>query len=107
MHQTLSYPGVRLKSSKKITFILVESDIYDYADDFDLAARELGLNYDLLRIPHFKVQDLTLGRVAGLKKLISKKKREGIVVFCPSISELYLAEPDITLAFSAYRGWSD
>ena len=88
---------------KKICFVCVANDSFDVAGIFAAALERLGIDVEVLRIPHFLLVDLTKERLRSIVTLIKEKSTNSFVVFFPDTSELFL-EADFMLLFSSYPG---
>src|ERR1017187_5670402 len=91
--------------SQKISLIIMDSVYFPYAEAFGQALKELDVQVEVVRIPHFHVEELTIGRLRRLKSLLREKSREGLLMFCPGSAEFYMTEADRIFVFSSYKRW--
>ncbi len=86
-----------------LVFLTREDDDIPLVPELDRGLREAGYEVEVVRFPYFWI--VTTERLNSLKALLKSKLPGHFLVFCPDSTELFLNEPDLTLAYSAYRGW--
>lgn len=90
---------------KKVCLFFLTSTQYDCASVFERAFRDLGYSCDVVRYSHFFLP--TRERLRDLRARLRSASLSQFVIFFADTTELFLPEPDYTLAFSAYRNWHD
>jgi len=90
---------------KKVCLFFLTSKQYDCASVFERAFHDLGYACDVVRYPHFFLP--TRERLRDLRIRLRSASLKHFVIFFADTTELFLPEPDYTLAFSAYRNWHD
>jgi Exostosin family len=71
--------------------------------ELERALIEIGCKVEVVRFPFFWAP--TTEGLNSLRALLRKKSAGQFLIFGPDNAELFLKEPDLTLAYSAYRGW--
>ncbi len=73
---------------KKLQYILLENNFKCTIETFQF----------------FKLAELNIEKFKKLKKVLHKRTDE-LVIFIPNLTEVYLEEPDLVIAFSGYKSW--
>lgn len=92
---------------RKICVVSLVHQSFDIATIVKEAFARLKVDVEVIEVPHFLLSELTTDRVDSLKQLLKQKSLEAFVIFFPDTTELFFQEPDLTLAYSAYRTWFD
>jgi hypothetical protein len=78
---------------------------FDYASAFEGAFKQLNVEAEIIRIPHFAIETTTPERLQNIRKLLKEKSKGRFLIFCPATAELFLNEADQLFVFSAYQSW--
>ena len=90
---------------RKLSLIIMDSIYFEHANAFERALKELNANVEVIRIPYFRVEELTISKLRELKTLIREKSKTGFLMFCPGTAEFYIPEAHKLFVFSAYKHW--
>jgi hypothetical protein len=87
----------------KVCLFFLTSEQYDCASVFEKAFQDSGYAHEVVRYPHFFLP--TRERLRDLRARLRNVASTHFVILFADTTELFLKEPNYTLAFSAYRNW--
>jgi hypothetical protein len=97
----------KLFGMQKICLVFLVTENFDCSTVFERAFKEVGFSVETVRVPYREVHLLNREYVKELRTLLKEKSRDSFLIFSPQSTELHLEEPDLTIAYSAYRSWFD
>lgn len=93
---------------RKLCLVLIESSAFDYTRDFVRAFDELNINAEIVKLPFFKLEELTSNKLNEIKGEVKAKKQQGkFVLFFAGMPELFLKDSDWSFVCSHYSSWYD
>src|SRR6185295_12582310 len=94
-------------SMPRLCVVILARESFDFGSILEPPLRRMGFDVEICRLPYFWLSSLTTARLSSLKQLLKQKSQGQFLIFIPDTSELFLKEPDLTIAFSGYRSWYD
>lgn len=88
-------------------FVVMEGEHADYPAIVRRALASIDLAAEVDSVPHMYTRDFTRAKLKHFRHVLLRRHPDERVLFWPGPIELYLDEPDLSFACSAYRSWFD
>lgn len=86
--------------------VVIDSASCSYSEIFAESFQRLGIDHRIIQFPSSAGSRRGLKELHHINKIIKSERARGPVIFCPGVSELFLAGADRLLVFSGYRAWA-